>query len=386
MKSNSTPKAGNDTKERIYIPTGGRENQAMSHRNKRMNRSQLLYRHPTSWQSLLVFLLLLLLSLMCTLLSAEAASFSIHERHAFSLSTFDKSGKLEQVERAMVAASKGVPLILVTTTHGTPSLLLAAPQLVPNTAFYIDDGTPRFARIAPHIVMGYSGIAADGRVLVQAAQRLAVEHSYTFDEDIPVALVLEEISLLVQEFTMKPGVRPFGCTLVVGVAVENEQGDSSIQLYRIDASGTVTQLYSKNDGTNVIMINGGPLEKDGIFQRELQELSNDTATRMEDRRKALHRILKDALAQAQIKSLSKAGEARDTSDVSGTSNEKKRSREQKESTSDGEEKTESEWVGEDSLSSSIITSSPAAMMSMRIITASFEPKKEKFIVDRWNVH
>ena len=38
-------------------------------------------------------------------------TFSIHERHSFSLTTFDSKGILEQVEYAMMATSMGTPII-----------------------------------------------------------------------------------------------------------------------------------------------------------------------------------------------------------------------------------------------------------------------------------
>jgi 20S proteasome alpha/beta subunit len=83
-------------------------------------------------------------------------------------------------------------------------------QLQPMPPLMDDDGTSRFAIISPQIIIGHTGIAAEGRVVVEAAQHLAIEHSYTYDEPI------EEISLFFQEYTMKQGLRPFSCTLVLG--------------------------------------------------------------------------------------------------------------------------------------------------------------------------
>ena len=83
----------------------------------------------------------------------------------------------------------------------------------------MDDGTPRFAAVTPEIVVAHSGLAADGRVLLAAAQRLAVEHEYTFgngnEQHLDVAIFLEEMALLLQSYTRKPATRPFGASLVV---------------------------------------------------------------------------------------------------------------------------------------------------------------------------
>jgi 20S proteasome alpha/beta subunit len=131
------------------------------------------------------------------------------ERYSYSLTTFDPSGKLNQVERAMQAAEQGTPVVAVVKTD---SVILAAPQVLPSPAFTLDDGTSRFLLLTPEIMISHSGLSADGRILVAAAQRLAVEHEYTFDENISVGIFLEELSLLFQEYTMKPATRPFGAS------------------------------------------------------------------------------------------------------------------------------------------------------------------------------
>ena len=94
-------------------------------------------------------------------------------RHSYSLTTFNTDGKLEQVERALVASSLGPPIIAVITGE---TIILASPQLLPSPLMN-DDGTSRFTLVSPHIVVGHSGITADGRVLIESAQRLAIEHA-----------------------------------------------------------------------------------------------------------------------------------------------------------------------------------------------------------------
>ena len=168
-------------------------------------------------------------------------------RHSYSLTTFNTDGKLEQVERALVASSMGTPIIGIIKGD---TILLSSPQILPSPLMN-DDGTSRFTVVSPQIVVGHSGISADGRVLVESAQRLAIEHAYTFDEPISIRLFLEEISLLFQEYTMKPGARPFGCTLLVGFLpplTPSTTGSSRSKikqqkprLFQIDCSGTVVE-------------------------------------------------------------------------------------------------------------------------------------------------
>jgi len=172
----------------------------------------------------------------------ESYSVVTDGRHSFGLTTFNTDGKLEQVERALIASSLGTPIIGVIKGD---SIILASPQILPSP-FMNDDGTSRFSVVSPQIVVCHSGISSDGRVLVESAQRLAIEHAYTFDEPIPIGLFLEEVSLLFQEYTMKPGARPFGCTLLVGFlpplswSVRN-QIEQKPRLFQIDCSGTVVE-------------------------------------------------------------------------------------------------------------------------------------------------
>lgn len=151
------------------------------------------------------------------------SSNRVDSRHSFSLTTFDPSGRLSQVERAELAAQKGAPIIGLIAQD---SIVMTAPQLLPSP-FMTDDGTARFARISPEIMIAHSGLSADGRALLASAQRLAIEHEYTYDENIPIEIFLQQLSLLFQEYTMKPGARPFGVTLLVGYMPLRSANDNS---------------------------------------------------------------------------------------------------------------------------------------------------------------
>lgn len=197
-------------------------------------------------------------------------------RHSYSLTTFDPSGKLGQVERALLAAEQGTPIVAWIQQQSTKEgvavgggVILAAPQVLPD-AFATDDGTGRFARITPEILVAHSGLSADGRILVSSAHRMAVEHEYTFDEDIGIALFLEEFSLLFQEYTMKPAARPFGASLVVAYLPQTDKGgpNTSPMLFKIDPSGNVEAL----DGCAVIH---GRLEQTDLLD-ELDSLIDDS--------------------------------------------------------------------------------------------------------------
>jgi 20S proteasome alpha/beta subunit len=195
-----------------------------------------------------------LILVLCSI-SLSSCALSSDGRYSYSLTTFNPQGRLIQVERAEEAAAQGTPIaaILLQSTHG-PLLVMAAPQVLPSP-FMIDDGTPRWIQLTSDIVIAHSGIAADGRVLLAAAQKIAIQHEYTWDEEIRIDLLLEDLSLLMQEYTVKPASRPFGAVLLVAHLpkedVSKQDGESKSKsdseqdgykphLYRVDPSGAVT--------------------------------------------------------------------------------------------------------------------------------------------------
>jgi 20S proteasome alpha/beta subunit len=228
----------------------------------------------------------IMLAVACNNLQCQASDMD--GRYSYSLTTFDPNGKLGQVERAMQAASMGAPVVALVRPD---EIIMACPQVLPSPLIE-DDGTSRFARVTKEIVIAHTGLSADGRVLIAAAQRMAVEHEYTFDETIPIDLFLEGLSLLFQEYTMKPAARPFGAMLVVGYVPSPEtRMDSALpQIYRIDPSGGVESLG------NHAVVNGNLGRTD--LKEGLKRLGkNATNSSMDDARQSLVAGLKSALTE-----------------------------------------------------------------------------------------
>jgi 20S proteasome alpha/beta subunit len=217
-----------------------------------------------------------------------AASDSADGRHSFSLTTFDPSGKLNQVERSSDASAKGTPVIAI-LRHDT--ILMASPQVCPS-AFIEDDGTARFVRITPDIIVSHSGLSADGRVLVQIAQRVAVQHKYTFDENIQIDILLEEISLLFQEYTIKAAARPFGCTLIVAHLPSIGDHDLGVKpaIYQVDPSGAIQRLAA--DGAIV----NGNLERTSL-QSALSKMTMKKSSGIDEDQSTLAALLYEALKE-----------------------------------------------------------------------------------------
>jgi 20S proteasome alpha/beta subunit len=222
-------------------------------------------------------------------------------RYSYSLSTFDSKGKLGQVERAIKAGNMGPPVVAIATDR---NVFMVAPQVLPSP-FIIQDGTTRFVQVTKEVLVSHTGLSADGRVLIAAAQILAIEHEYTFDEEIPVELLLQELSLLYQEYTMKPAARPFGCTLVVGfnpckTSCYSASSSREPMIYRIDPSGTVTK--SKTLVTNDVFER---TDLPQVIERILKE-SNEESVQ--------ERLLKAVQQTIQQQIIKKKGTATTTKD------------------------------------------------------------------------
>lgn len=197
------------------------------------------------------------------------------ERYSFSLTTFDPRGRLGQVERALQSASAGTPIVAFAASIKNESFIfLIAPQILPNF-FMIDDGTPRFSQVSDQLIMSHSGLSADGRVLMTAAKRLAIEYKYTFDEEISCEIFLEQMSLLMLEYTMRAGTRPFGASLVIGFVPRNHatyQSPLSPRLYHLDPSGKIEVLDSCS------VINGNGFLQRSDIHTKLQRLVSQAST------------------------------------------------------------------------------------------------------------
>ena len=248
--------------------------------------------------SILPFAAVLLFSCFQQPVLIVHADRGLDGRHSYSLTTFDTHGKLGQVERAMEAAQRGTPIVAVCTSDKC-GIILAAPQVLPSP-LALDDGTPRFVKVSPEIVVAHSGLAADGRILAAAAQRLAVEHEYTFDENVDIAIFLEEMALLLQRYTSLPAARPFGASLLVAfVPSQSDLQQSEPRFFRIDPSGNVDAL----EGT-VALVHGGSLESRTQLRDQLHEIANSlddsSGAGEDDSRDKVVAVLQQALRQQAI--------------------------------------------------------------------------------------
>ncbi|MDI1491962.1 MAG: Proteasome subunit alpha type-2 [Ramalina farinacea] len=147
------------------------------------------------------------------------------DRYSFSLTTFNPSGKLVQIEYALAAVNQGVTSLGIKVPKKTSHQrhrprhrkeILLPPHRPPSLA--------KVSLITPNIGMVYSGMGPDYRVLVDKARKVSHTHyKRIYNEYPPTRILVQDVARVMQEATQSGGVRPYG-------------GGPS--LYQVDPSGS----------------------------------------------------------------------------------------------------------------------------------------------------
>lgn len=147
---------------------------------------------------------------------------------SFSLTTFNASGKLTQIEHALKAVQGGKTSLGIQAKDG---VVLATEKKLPSILID-EESVEKVAHFTGNIGAVYSGMGPDFRVLVRKGQKKAQEYYLRYGEHIPVLELVREIAAIMQEFTQSGGVRPFGISVLVAGL-----DDAGPQLYQVDPSG-----------------------------------------------------------------------------------------------------------------------------------------------------
>ncbi|CAO3673652.1 unnamed protein product [Umbelopsis vinacea] len=197
--------------------------------------------------------------------------------YSFSLTTFSPSGKLGQIEHALNAVNQGVTSIGIKVTDRDPSLFfcflptvrasstisqsylstsinLATNGVVIATekksaSTLIDDSSiEKVAMVCDSIGMVYSGMGPDFRLLVSRARKYAQQYKQLYMENPPTRILVEQLARVMQDYTHRGGVRPFGVSLLI-VGYDDVSGPS---LYQVDPSGSYWAWKASAIGKNMI--------------------------------------------------------------------------------------------------------------------------------------
>ena len=149
--------------------------------------------------------------------------------YSFSLTTFSPSGKLVQIEYALNAVAGGATSLGVKAKNG---VVIATEKKLPS--ILIDETSmQKILTLTPNIAIVYSGLGPDFRVLCRKGRKAAQQYYRVYREVIPVTMLVRELAAVMQEFTQRGGVRPFGVSLLLAGYDHNGP-----QLFQIDPSGS----------------------------------------------------------------------------------------------------------------------------------------------------
>mmetsp|Transcript_11402 Transcript_11402/g.28969 ORF Transcript_11402/g.28969 Transcript_11402/m.28969 type:complete len:252 (-) Transcript_11402:261-1016(-) len=157
--------------------------------------------------------------------SLTTGSRSSTSPYSLSLTTFDPSGRLEQLEFAMRSVDRGPAAAAMVCGDGVV------------VAKWSTGSVPSIhvCRVTETIAVTYAGSEADFGFLRRKCAQAAVDHARLYGTEIGVAGLADDLSSLVQEYTQTAGLRPLGCAvLIAGV-----DDDGRSELFVVDPSGWV---------------------------------------------------------------------------------------------------------------------------------------------------
>jgi 20S proteasome subunit alpha 2 len=163
-------------------------------------------------------------------------------QYSFSLTTFNPSGKLSQIEYALNAVNLGSTCLGICVSSGV--VIAAENKMSSNLVDY--PTVKKISEITPNIAVVYSGIGPDSRALVRRARQSAEAYYCIYREQIPIAQLVQQTATVMQEFTQSGGVRPFGVSLLMAGF-----DDYGPQLYQIDPSGSFFSWKASAIGSNM---------------------------------------------------------------------------------------------------------------------------------------
>lgn len=156
---------------------------------------------------------------------------------------FSPEGRLYQVEYAMEAISHAGTAIGILAKDG---IVLAAEKKVTSKLLEQSNSAEKMYALNKDCICAVAGIDSDASTLVARARLVAQNHLATYDEEIPVELLVKQICDIMQGYTQHGGLRPFGVSFIYG------GWDSRLgyQLYQSNPSGNYSGWLATSVGAH----------------------------------------------------------------------------------------------------------------------------------------
>ncbi|CAI4803555.1 AGA_1a_G0050420.mRNA.1.CDS.1 [Saccharomyces cerevisiae] len=161
-----------------------------------------------------------------------------------ALSIFSPDGHIFQVEYALEAVKRGTCAVGV---KGKNCVVLGCER---RSTLKLQDTriTPsKVSKIDSHVVLSFSGLNADSRILIEKARVEAQSHRLTLEDPVTVEYLTRYVAGVQQRYTQSGGVRPFGVsTLIAGF----DPRDDEPKLYQTEPSGIYSSWSAQTIGRN----------------------------------------------------------------------------------------------------------------------------------------
>jgi len=145
-----------------------------------------------------------------------------------AITVFSPEGKLYQVEYAAENIKRGWTTVAVRSD--TAAVIAAERKRI---APLIDlKSIEKIYLIDTHVGSSFAGLAADGRILIDYARRVAMNYRFVYDEPADIEYIVRQVCDIKQLYTQHAGVRPFGVSLVFAGA--DRKG---IHVYKTEING-----------------------------------------------------------------------------------------------------------------------------------------------------
>lgn len=161
-----------------------------------------------------------------------------------ALSIFSPDGHIFQVEYAAEAVKRGTCAVGIKGKHCVvlgcerrSTLKLQDTRITPS----------KISKIDSHVVLSFSGLNADSRILIEKARVEAQSHRLTLEDPVTIEYLTRYVAGVQQRYTQSGGVRPFGvATLIAGF----DPSDDTPKLYQTEPSGIYSAWTAQTIGRN----------------------------------------------------------------------------------------------------------------------------------------
>ncbi len=166
-----------------------------------------------------------------------AKNTNSQQRYDRSITTFDPSGRLLQVEYSIEATKRGENIMAFLADDGSIVVLVAQPKERATRSAKVH-------RIDDHLWLFTAGLSGDARTLAAYLRSSARQHKLSYGEPMTVEEAAQQSAATQHTLTRFGGARPLGCTaIVLGRNPSHGETIGPSRLFRTDPGGGLEDCY-----------------------------------------------------------------------------------------------------------------------------------------------